>query len=83
MSTRQCGVPWGVCSQCLGEGLTASAGRCWCPRCGQAYASEAFTAPCPLRATVLLVDADGVMAPVCASHAANPRVEGWQRRRLP
>lgn len=82
MTRRQCGVPWAACQSCLGVHLEWSAGACRCPTCGRAYPEVDWAGPCRAPAAILLFDADGVSAPVCASHAESPRVAKWKRRRL-
>jgi hypothetical protein len=67
-----CGVPWPVCSYCLGVGLAASAGASWCPSCGRPGppGSARPTCLCTERATVTVRDATGAEEAVCLSHAA-------------
>lgn len=67
----RCGVPWPVCPVCLGEGLSVSAGRATCDRCGGSW-PEGERVPCPAPATVVLSDAAGEKGRVCESHAAHP-----------
>jgi hypothetical protein len=83
MSARQCGVPWGVCALCLGQGLERTVGVCRCPSCGVHYPRQAFDGPCSLPVTVLMEDSGGALAPVCASHAAHPSAAELKKYPLP
>ena len=67
-----CGMPWPVCSRCLGTGLTASAGSSWCPSCGRSGGAAAARSAhlCTERATVTVRDEAGDKAAMCLSHAA-------------
>jgi hypothetical protein len=73
-----CPVPWSVCVDCAGVALVHTAGRARCPRCIRQW-PEADVTPCPWPATVRLVDLEGKMAVVCASHAAHSSVAHWER----
>lgn len=67
-----CGAPWAACARCLGTGLTASAGKSWCPSCGRSGGAAAArsTYLCTERATVTMRDSTGAEAAMCVSHAA-------------
>lgn len=66
-----CGVPWPVCPDCLGQGLSMMAGRAVCPRCNRAW-DERDVIPCPWPRSAELTDGTGATLRVCASHAAHP-----------
>jgi hypothetical protein len=66
-----CGVPWPVCPDCLGQGLSLIAGRAVCPRCDRAW-DQGAVIPCPWPRAAELVDSTGARLSVCASHAAHP-----------
>ena len=72
-----CGVLWGACSTCLGEGLvtavaapTETAPMVHCPWCHQRW-SRADVEPCPRPGVVMLADVQGAEAWVCRSHSAH------------
>ena len=69
--TKPCGVPWPVCPNCVGQGLTMTGGRAICPRCDRAWA-QAEVVPCPWPRAAELADSSGATLAVCASHAAHP-----------
>jgi hypothetical protein len=75
-----CGVQWGTCPHCIGEGLRpvpyfvalpGASPMVWCPKCSQQW-PEKDMVPCPRPGVVLLVDEEGGRAWVCESHAAHP-----------
>jgi hypothetical protein len=72
-----CGVPWPVCSDCLGQGLSSSAGMATCPRCFRSW-PVAEVVPCRWPQSAVLVDADGNQRLICRSHAAHPSAAGLQ-----
>lgn len=65
-----CGIKWPVCPHDLGQALTTTAGRSFCPLCGRSWL-EADRTPCPDAATVVLADQD-TTGLVCRSHAQHP-----------
>ncbi len=67
---KPCGVPWAVCPDCIGAGLTQSAGIAWCERCMRRWPIKDVE-PCPWPATRDLWDGEQ-RGRVCASHAAHP-----------
>lgn len=73
-----CGVPWPVCPDCRGQGLSTSAGVSTCPRCGREWPAGERN-PCPDPATTLIGDTAGATALVCASHAEHPSADRLTR----
>jgi hypothetical protein len=65
----------------MGEGMSFGGGRAHCPRCGD-FMPWQGESRCPHAVAVLLEDANGVVAPVCASHASHPSVSSWKRKSL-
>lgn len=68
---NRCGVPWPVCPDCEGEGLTWTRDVVTCRRCGGTWRYPARV-PCPDRVAVVLRNPDGTgELRVCRSHAAH------------
>lgn len=70
-ATKPCRVPWPVCPDCLGSGLSMTGGRATCPHCYRSWA-QAEVVPCPWPVAAELADGTGKRLTVCASHAAHP-----------
>ena len=70
MTGERCGVPWPVCPDCDGQGLTVTLAVAACPRCLRRF-DVAAVDPCPWPSSRVLLAGDGALA-VCASHAAHP-----------
>lgn len=65
-----CGLPWGVCPRCLGQGLASSARWSQCPRCRRRW-PDLEVEPCPWPAAATVTDRDGERLRLCASHATD------------
>jgi hypothetical protein len=68
---ERCGVPWPVCPDCLGRGLSLTAGRATCGGCGRTW-DQSEVVPCPWPQATELAGVTGARLAVCASHAAHP-----------
>lgn len=66
-----CGIPWPVCCDCLGQGLSTSQGLAICPKCFRTW-PVAEVVPCSWPIATSLVDGKGGELAMCASHAAHP-----------
>jgi hypothetical protein len=66
----RCPIPWAVCPDCVGQGLSADQRGMFCPSCRRRFAADERE-PCPELATVDVRDQAGTVAHLCRSHAVN------------